>query len=337
MGIPSRQRVHRMLLHPLPTGPWSGPVILITTMAAVGGALPVVPGHSDKIVVFQPCLRNHTVTAFCRGRNRCTTAVSAVVASSGIWEQVLPSPLFSTPPLLSGPRFFLQFEENEEEVAILQGTGCGNGLDPPQAVLSNGSAGLSPTRAQSPPSTNADDSTIASNPVAGHLARPGGQAQRMPGPKAHNPGGGRTFLPEAKPHQCELCDLAPACYRWVVKGGWLRKARNRAKSSTKEAHQTINLQLAASWRQGTSHHLCSECKLWAFEISSAEVKGAQNNVTSSGPWAQLRTFSSWNHIRPCSRNRLSSLRGLKSMNMHLLRALWSTGWPIELPRVWKRS
>ena len=33
---------------------------------------------------------------------------------SGVWERAPPSPSFSKPPLLSGPRFFLQFEDDDE-------------------------------------------------------------------------------------------------------------------------------------------------------------------------------------------------------------------------------
>ena len=63
----------------------------------------------------------------------------------GVWEHALPNPSFSTPPLLSGPRFFLQFEEDDEEVVTSQGTGFGTGLDPSQAGWSTGSVGLSQT------------------------------------------------------------------------------------------------------------------------------------------------------------------------------------------------
>ena len=108
------------------------------------------------------------------------------------------------------------------------------------------------------------------------------------------PSGRPTLLPaalrlkaQAKLHQCELCGAAPSSYSWMVKGGWLRKARNRVKSSGAELQLTNSLQLAASWRQGTSHQLCSGCKLWAFEISSAGEKNTQSSETTNGPWAQL--------------------------------------------------
>ena len=184
----------------------------------------------------------------------------------GVWEPALPNPSFSTPPLISGPRFFLQFEDEVEEVATSQGTGCGKGLDPSQAGWSTGSAGLSPTR------------NTGRTSVARLTARPGRQAEGRSGPKAR---------PSTKTHKCELCDSAPSSYTWVVKGGWLRKARNRAKSSGEELNQTSPLQLAASWRQGTSHHLCPGCKVWAYEIASAGGNSTQNNATSNGPWAQL--------------------------------------------------
>ena len=123
-----------------------------------------------------------------------------------------------------------------------------------------------------------DGSNTGRTSVARLAARAGRQAEGRSGPKAH---------PSATTNKCELCDLAPSSHAWVVKGGWLRKARNRAKSSGEDLKQSSPLQLAANWRQGTSHHLCPGCKVWAFEIASAGANSTQNSATSQEPWAQL--------------------------------------------------
>ena len=93
--------------------------------AAVGGVPLVAPGRSDKIVVFQP----HSGSLSQRQkplRDDCLRCGG----SFRVVGNVVPSPSFSKPPLLSGPRFFLQLDEEAEEVIPSQGTGCGSGLDP---------------------------------------------------------------------------------------------------------------------------------------------------------------------------------------------------------------
>ena len=67
MWTPSRQRVYKVLILTPPSGPWSSPVTTLTPQVADSGVPLVVPGHLDKIVVFQPCLRIHRVTTFRRG------------------------------------------------------------------------------------------------------------------------------------------------------------------------------------------------------------------------------------------------------------------------------
>ena len=196
----------------------------------------------------------------------------------GVWEPTPPSPSFSKPPLLSGPRFFLQLEEDAEEVITSQDTSCGTGLDPSQAGRYNGSAGLSPTRPPRSLSSREDDSQTSRASGTG----PAAQARRQDGGWS-----GIKARPSAMTQQCELCDSAPSSHTWAVKGGWLRKARNRVKASGAESNQSSPLQLASNWRRGTTHQLCSGCKAWAFEIASHGEDSTQNTVTSPEPWARL--------------------------------------------------
>ena len=196
----------------------------------------------------------------------------------GVWEPTPPSPSFSKPPLLSGPRFFLQLEEDAEEVITSIDTSCGTGLNPSQAGRYNGSAGLSPTRPPRSLSSRADDSQTSRASGIG----PAAQARRQDGGWS-----GIKARPSVTTQQCELCDSAPSCHTWAVKGGWLRKARNRVKASGAESNQSTPLQLASNWRRGTTHQLCSGCKAWAFEIASHGEDSTQNTVTSPEPWARL--------------------------------------------------
>ena len=171
-----------------------------------------------------------------------------------------------------------------------QGTGCGNGLDPSPAEWPHGSVGLSPTQPHRLFSTSAGGGKAAPSPATKLSARPRREAGHLPSPKAHSPSSGRSYQAQVKPPPCEICCSAPSSYRWAVKGGWLRKVRNRANFSSEEMQQTSSLQLAASWRQGTTHHLCSGCKIWAFEIAStgeSQPRSTQGNDTTKGPWAQL--------------------------------------------------
>ena len=67
----------------------------------------------------------------------------------GAWERAPPSPSFSKPPLLSGPRFFLQFEDDDEEVIASQDT-MGQGWTLPRLRGIMGQLGSSRPNLQGP-------------------------------------------------------------------------------------------------------------------------------------------------------------------------------------------